>query len=139
MKHESELASAEIDYEHIKDQEIFDLRQENSKEEEQELQAYLRRELSKGLFLMKVADIEVTVERSNITISAQANIQISIPWVREFMESNSNSVISGEYPIHDPAETIRVCDVILDTASQIKGVDELKNKIEGFFHKGAKN
>jgi hypothetical protein len=55
------------------------------------------------------------------------------------MASNSHSVISGEYPIHDPAETIRVCDVILDTASQIKGVDELKNKIEGFFHKGTRD
>jgi hypothetical protein len=139
MKHESELATAKIDYEHIKDQEIFDLWQEDSKEEEQELQVYLRRELSKGLFLTKVADIEVTVESSRLLISVRTNTSISIPWVRELMDSNSHSVISGEYPIHDPAETIRVCEVILDTASQIKGVDELKNKIERFFRKGTKN
>jgi hypothetical protein len=139
MKHESELATAKIDYEHIKDQEIFDLWQEDSKEEEQELQVYLRRELSKGLFLTKVADIEVTVESSRLSISVRTNTSISIPWVRELMDSNSHSVISGEYPIHDPAETIRVCEVILDTASQIKGVDELKNKIEEFFRKGTKD
>ncbi len=137
MKHESELETAEIDYEHIKDQEIFDLWQEDSKDEEQELEAYLQRELSKGLFLTKVADIEATVESTKLSISSRINTPISIPWVRELMASNSHKVISGEYPLHDPAETIRVCEVILDTASQIKGVDELKNKIEVFFRKGA--
>jgi hypothetical protein len=135
IKHESDLATVKIDYEQIKNQETFDLWQEDSKEEEQELQAYLRRMLSKGLFLTKIADIEATVESSKILISTRTNTPISIPWVRELMASNSHSVISGEYPIHDPAETIRVCEVILDTASQIKGVDELKNKIEGFFRK----
>ena len=137
LKHESELATAEIDYEHIKDQGIFDPWQEDSKEE-QELQAYLHMKLSKGLFLTKIADIEATVDDTKLTISVKTDTRISIPWVRERIASYSHMVISGEYPMHDPAETIRVCDVILDTASQIKGVDDLKNKIEGFFHENTK-
>ena len=136
LKHEAELATAEIDYEHIKDQGIFNLWKEDSKEEE--LQAYLRMKLSKGLFLTKIADIESTLDNTKLSISVKTDTRISLPWVRERMASYSHSVISGEYPIHDPAETIRVCEVILDTASQIKGVDELKNKIEGFFHKNMK-
>ncbi len=139
MKHESELASAEIDYEHIMNQGIFDLWQEDSKKMEQELQRYLRMKLSKGFFLIKTTDIEATVDSSKLTISVQTNTQISIPWVRELMAPHSLSVISEEYPLHDPAETIRVCEVILDTASQLKGIDELKNKIEGFFRKATKD
>ncbi len=139
LKHESELATAEIDYEYIKDQGIFDLLQEDSKESEQELYEYLQQKLSKGLFLAKIADIEAKVERSKLTVSVRTNTEISIPWVRKLMASYSQTVISGDYPIHDPAETIRVCEVVLDTTSQVKGVDELKNKIEGFFRKATKD
>lgn len=139
MKHESNLETTEIDYEHIKDEGIFDLRQKNSMDEVKELQAYLRMRLSTGLFLTKIADIEATMKSSKLTLSVRTDTQISIPWVRELMSSNSHSVISEDYPIHDPAETIRVSEVVLDTASQIKGVDELKNKIEGFFHKDVRD
>ncbi len=135
LKHGSELTTIENDYEQIINQDIFDLLQDDSKQLEQEVQVHLKEKLRKGLFLLKIADIGVKVGKLDLSVSVQTKFNISIPWISELMSFSSSAVVSGTYPIHDPAETIRKCEVILDTASQIKGVDELKNKIVGFFSK----
>lgn len=137
LKHKAEMETGEIDYEYIRKQGIFDLQQKNRRESEQSIQEYLEQKLSKGLFIARVDNIKAVVESRRLTISVETKVHLSIPWIRKWMASSL--VIHGEYPIHDPAETIRVCEVILDTASMIKGMDELKSKIEGFFSKEPTN
>jgi hypothetical protein len=132
LKQEADLETGAIDYESIGERGVFTQLLGNRSDAEKELRKYLQQELSKGLFLSKITGIQATVHKTKLEISVESDNVIRIPWVKKFFTSFTHTIIA-EYPIHDPAETIRICEVILDTASQVKGVDELKDKIEGFF------
>jgi HD superfamily phosphohydrolase len=133
LKQEADLETGAIDYERIGERGVFTQLLGDRSDAEKELRKYLQQELSKGLFLSKITGIQATVYKTKLEISVEADNVIRIPWVKKFFTSFTHTKITAEYPIHDPAETIRICEVILDTASQVKGVDELKDKIEGFF------
>jgi hypothetical protein len=130
LKYEADLTAVGLDSERIKKRGVFDQLLRDRPKAEQELKTYLRQRLAEGLFLYQITDIEAEFRNSKLEISVETISRISIPWVELFFEDYSHSVISEEHPIHDPAETIRVCEVALDTASQVKGVEELKNSIE---------
>lgn len=133
VKYEADLNTDKVDYESIMERGVFDLLPGERAEVEQELQTYLQQRLAKGLFLSQIADVQAAVETTKLKITIRTESRIVIPWIKRFFEKYSDTVILGEYPIHDPAQTIRICEVILDTAAQVKGVDELKSKIEKFF------
>ncbi len=137
-KHQTDIASGEIDYEKIRDEGvILDLQGDPSIGEEK-LLIYLSRELQKGLFLLRIAEIEADADRKKVCIKAEAKAPISLPWVSSLFARSSDTVIAGDYPVHDPAETLRLCEVILDTGSQVKGVDQLKSRLETFLKGGRK-
>lgn len=133
MKNDTDLTTVGVDYESIKDRSVYGLLRGDRIEIEQKLNSYLQLRLAKGLFLFNITDSRAEVDMTKLTISVQTESRIKIPWTAQFFREYSRRVISGEYPIHDPAQTIRVCEVILDTAAKVKGVDELKNTIEKFF------
>jgi hypothetical protein len=133
MKYEDDPATVEIDYKDIIRRGVFDELLGDRSEAERKIEAYLQHRLAKGLFLSHITGIQAEVGRVKLEVSVESEGLISIPWVELFFKNYSHTVTSGEYPIHDPARTIRVCEVILDTASQVKGVDELKKKMEHFF------
>lgn len=132
MKNDTDLTTVGVDYESIKDRGVYGLLPGDKIEVEQKLNSYLQLRLAKGLFLFSITDAHAKVEITKLTISVQTESRIKIPWTAQFFRKYSTRVISGEYPIHDPAQTIRICEVILDTAAKVKGVDELKDKIEKF-------
>jgi hypothetical protein len=131
-KHRTELASDEINYAWIGDRGVFyDLFRDQSGEEE-EVKRYLQQKFSKGLFLLKITKLEAEVKKTKLRVKIEAETIISLPWIASLFDGFSSTVIAGDYPVHNPAETIRICEIILDTGSQVKGVELLKSKLEGF-------
>jgi hypothetical protein len=136
LKHEADIRTGEVAYEEINDRGVFYLIVGSTEEEERQIQNYLKQELSGGLFLAQITSIQVDAGKFKLWVSIDAKTVVSLPAIKSLFDQFSHTEIAGEYPIHNPAETIRRCEVILDTASKIKGVDELKEKIEKFFQQG---
>ncbi len=134
-KHKAELASGKVNYIWIRDRGVFYGLLGDRSAEEGELTTYLQQELSRGLFLSRITGLETEAGRAKLRIRIEAETPISLPWVASFFAGFSTTVISGEYPVHNPAETIRLCEIVLDTGSQIKGVEQLKSKLENFLKK----
>lgn len=130
VKHEGNIATGEVAYEKINDRSVFYLIFGNTQDEETQIQNILKQELSKGLFLAKVHDIQVKDDKFKIKVTIEADTKVSLPGISNLFIKLSEIKMTGEYPVHNPAETIRRIEVILDTGSRIKGVDKLKEKLE---------
>ncbi len=130
FKHEADLDTGRADYDRIGSRGIFYQLQADRSEAEEKLLVYLKKELSRGLWLTKVKKLQATVHQQVTVITVQTETSVSIPFIKELFSSLSYTEIKGDAIVHDPAETIRLCEVILDTGSRIKGVSELKDKVE---------
>ncbi len=135
VKHDADIATGEVLYEDINDRGVFYLLVGSTKnDEETQVQNYLKQELSKGLFISKITAVDVKVGKLKITISVEADTNVSLPIFKYLFDSFSHKEIKGEYPVHNPCETIRCAEVILKTGSQIKGVDKLHEKLKDIFN-----
>lgn len=130
VKHEADIATGQVAYEDINDRGVFYLLFESSAEEEAELKELLEQELSKGLFLVKIGSIKVEADKLRIKASVKTDMDVKLPLFSHLFNSLPDKVIYGEYPVYNPAETIRIMEVILETGSEIKGVKELKEKMK---------
>jgi hypothetical protein len=133
-KHEANIVTGEISYENISERGVFYLILGNTEEEENRIQLYLQHELSKGLFLTKISSVIVNLGKFKLTVEVEAETKVALPGIKYLFGPLSYRKITGEYPVHDPVESIRRSEVILDTGSKIKGVEELKEKLESIFN-----
>lgn len=133
VKHDADIVTGDVDYEHINDRGVFYILLGSTDADEKQIKDYLIQKLSKGLFLVEVGNINVDVGKFKISASVQADATVTLPGVQNLFQVFSKTVIAEEYPVHNPAETIRLIEVVLDTGSSIKGVDEAKEKLEKFF------
>jgi hypothetical protein len=136
IKHVTNFKTDEILYEEISNRGIFYLAFGSTKEDENQIHNYLQQELAKGLFISTISRIVVDVSKTRITSAIEIETKVSLPGIKYIFDSLSNRIIKGEYPVHDPVESIRRAEVVLDTGSKIKGVEELKKKLEGIFDPG---
>lgn len=136
LKHEADLETGELDYEEINDRGVFYILFGSAKQDEKKLLDSMRKELKKGLFLVKVKGIEVDVSKLNIMISVEGETQVTLPGVNKLFQRFDHREIKAIYSIHNPAETLRRCEVILEVGSEIRGVDKLKEIVEKFFNQG---
>jgi hypothetical protein len=132
IKHEADMETGEVAYENINDRGVFFLLY-GGLEEEMIIEDYLQQELSEGLFLSKIISVSADVGLFSINASVKAETKVSLPGIKYLFAPSSTVEIKRDYPVHNPAETIRRTEVILDTGSSIKGVDELKEKLEDIF------
>jgi TadE-like protein. len=130
MKHDTAIATGEIVYDNIMDRGVFYLLTGNAEKEETAIRDFLSRKLSKGLLLVSIKAINMEVERRKVTVSVEVDTKVTLPGIKYLFHPLSRTMVEGVQPVHNPAETIRYTEVILDTGSKIKGVDELKKKIE---------
>lgn len=133
MRHETNPNTGEICYEQINDRGIF-YSIMGGTEEKETIQGYIKQALSQGLFLSKVTDIQTKVEDSTITILVTAEIKVTLPGVKQLFRNFSHMSIEEEYKIHNPAEALRRYEVILTTGSEIKGADQLKEKLKNILN-----
>lgn len=115
VKHEADIANGKIAYDNICKRGVFYILEGNSNTVENQIKAYMKKQLAKGLFLIKVENTKVNVSKFKIKVSVETKTNVTLPGISYLFDSNSNTVIKGEYPIHNPAETIRCTEVILDT------------------------
>lgn len=129
IKHEADPETGRVDYDNMGDQGVFYLLLGDHSIAEAKIKSCLEKELSGGLWLTRIARIQVDLHRTELGITIGTKTEVSIPWINILFASISKDEIRGEVAIHDPAGTIRICEVILDTGAQIKGVGKLKEKI----------
>ncbi|MHB8129870.1 MAG: TadE family protein [Mobilitalea sp.] len=134
VKHEADIATGEISYDRINDRGVFYLAVGSTEMEEKQIQKYLQQELADKLFLSKIKSVKVEVGKFKITITVETNTKVSLPGIKYLFDQFSYTEIEGEYPVHNPTETIRRAEVALETGSKIKGIDELKEKMERIFN-----
>jgi len=84
------------------------------------------------LFLYEVVSLQAEVDQYKIELSVNANRKIHLPIFGKAFYSFEDVSITGRCSTHRPAETVRFMEVVMDTASEIKGVGELKEKLEKF-------
>jgi len=129
VKHEADFSTGEVFYEEINNRGVFYLPFADTGTEEDNIRNYLQTKLKSGLFLARIIDLQVDVGKYNITISVEAEIPISLLGVTDIWKPNNRMIVEGKSQIHNPAETIRFCEVILDTGTKVKGVEALKEKL----------
>ncbi len=131
MKHEANILIGEIDYNNINSRGVFYKILGDTEEEETEIVQSLQYQLSKRLLLYEVNKIEVEVDNGGpIRIEVVAKSRTGSPTFYKVMKMFQQIKIIGIGSIHDPAETIRISEVILETGSNIKGMDKLKESLE---------
>ncbi len=132
LKHEADIATGEVDYQKINDRGVFYLLFGNMQEEEEQIYGLLKQTLAKKLFLVKIDEINVTVNKTKVEAVVKTDTQVNLPVFSYLFELLPDREIKAACPVHNPAETVRYTEVILELGSEIKGVDELKEKIEKF-------
>lgn len=130
VKHNADPRTGAIDYEKLIDRGVFYFLSQDTKQENANVENYLRQELEGGLFQFEIKLLKVEVEAFRINVEVVAMTKVKLPFVQKLFRRFSYSRTFASAHIHNPAETIRCSEIILETGSNIKGVEELKNMLE---------
>ena len=126
----SDMNESEIYYEVINSRGVFYQLVGDMIPVKQQVQKALKKELENSLFLYDTISLQTEVDQYNIKVSLSARRKINLPIFGEIFRKMESTNISANCPIHRPAETIRSMEVIMNTASEVKGVSEFKEKLE---------
>ncbi len=130
LKHEADIRTGRVEYENIGNRGVFYLLTGDTEQQEKEFKDYLQEISEKGFFLTEITDIQVEVNKLTIKITLEGEFEVPLKGIREFFHPDSKITVEAERSIHDPAEFIRISEVVLDTGSKIKGFEELKGRID---------
>lgn len=125
IKYGADIDCEDINIERFMENSIFLVITGYGEEEEKAIEKYLEDKLIKGFFLLRVSSIEVTVSRTNISIVIDAKAENMLPLLSYLLQPLTQVNINNSFSIHDPAETIRGAEVILETGDKIKGIHKL--------------
>lgn len=129
IKHDADVETGEISFNKINERGVFYLPLGSTDIEKEKISNYLQRELSKGLFLCQITVIEVKVDKFKVSITVKAKPKITMPGLSNIAEPFSTISVTAQAQIHNPAEQIRLSEVVLETGEKIKGVKSLKEKL----------
>jgi TadE-like protein. len=132
LKHNADIVTGRVGYQKIGERGVFYLISHSSKNAEEQIKKYLVNQLSSGLFLLKPEEIEVECNQRKVSAKIVAKSEVPLPIFHGLFQQYSKTMIAGDFSIHNPTETIRCMEVILDTGSNIKGIDKLKNSLEKY-------
>lgn len=135
FKQEVSLQTGEIKYERIGDRDIFHSIFGNRLKEEKDLNQYLSERFKGKLLLYRINSMDAVVTNTNITVKVEAKAKVEFPFLRRLMGSFQSIVIVEEGSHHNPAEMVRLSEVILETGSNIKGYNKLKESLENLIKK----
>ena len=99
-----------------------------------EVENALRRKLATGLFISEITSIDVQVNTTDISILVRVHTKVTPPIFHNLLQPLLNMEISTQGNFHRPAETIRAAEVILETGSEIKGMNQLKEVIADLYN-----
>lgn len=135
FKQEVSLKTGEIKYERIGDRDIFYRILGDRLKEEKDLSQYLSEKLKGKLLHYRISSIDAAVTNRNITVMVEAKAKVEFPFLHRLMSPFHSITIVEEGRLHNPAEMVRLSEVILDTGSNIKGFEELRQSLEKLIKK----
>lgn len=135
LNHEGDLETGKIYYDSVNERDIFYSLWGNYNEEKAQIKQYMQKNLSEGLIFTKVRDLQVDRNAISLTVSVEAEVDISLKSVDKLLNSYKYMWIKETYPIHNPAETIRMVEVILDLGCNAKALGRLKNCIDAIMNR----
>ncbi|HKL80100.1 MAG TPA: TadE family protein [Mobilitalea sp.] len=130
LKHEADIETGAVNYEGINNRGVFYLLMGSTNAMEKDIQTFLEQELSGGLLSTEITKVIVTAGKLKVSIDVEGEFEIPIKGVRDYFNPNPKLVIKVNCPIHNPAEILRISEVILDTGKKIKGMEALKEKLD---------
>lgn len=129
VKHLSDVRTGEVDYQQLNERGVSYWVAGATEGEELQREKYLEEEYKKGFFCTEVTGVKVTIGRQRITVFAEGRIHIPISGLMKYFRFPKSMTITVEGSIHNPAELIRSCSVILETGQRIKNMDKLEELI----------
>jgi len=133
-KHEADMETGIVYYDEIEDQEVFYQIFGMSDSKINSIKTMLDKKLSKGLLATKVTDIQVTANMFKINIKVQGEFKIPIKGVAVMLFRKKHMELEVSERYHNPAKTVRISEIALELGSKIKGLDELKEKLQNLLH-----
>lgn len=118
-KHCSDISKKEIYYERLLSGDLLNPLEEKFKLEKTDVKSYLNKEIENGLFIIKVDDIDIVYRNQIIEVVITTKAPIFRP-----------NKIMEQQELHNPGDVIRISKVIIDTGEKMKGIEELKNKLD---------
>lgn len=128
-KHGADIATGRVNYEEI-NQGLVSRIFNKSGTTAADVEAYLRKRLSDCFLATEIKEVRVT--KGVLSISARVEGKFKCPFrgVLKMLSFDKSLVFEAKSAYHNPAESVRISEVILDTGSRVKGFDdELKEKL----------
>lgn len=128
QKHEANIETGEVAYDVIGLGTISNIFS-NSENKEKDIEYLLYKKLSNELLVTKIMNIDVSVSLLEVEIKIIGELKIPIKGLAYFISLYREYNIKAKSSIHNPADTVRISEVILDMGSKFKGYDNLKETI----------
>jgi hypothetical protein len=130
LKHEADIGSGVIFYEEIGRQGVFYQSLGISDSKIHNIECRLKEKLSKGLLVTKITDVNISADIYNISACVEGEFKIPVKGVANMLFKKRTVKVEAKRELHDPAQIVRISEVVLDLGSKIKGLNELKENLK---------
>ncbi len=131
----SDVLSSEIHYSRLLDTNLLGEKADKHKEE---LIYYIDQEVKGKLLICDISNITIDLQEDFCQIDIEAVSRISLPMILKYSKNNNQVSVSQQRDFHHPENFARKAEVVLDTVTQIKGMDRIKeflSKVGDFLNK----
>lgn len=129
LKHEADIITGRVNYEEINNgliSKIF----EKPASKEKDIENYINKLLSKGLIATEITDVNASMGILNLSVRVEGSFNIPLKGLQWIISSDNTLLVEAKSSNHNPGDSVRISEVILDTGSKIKGFDKIKESIE---------
>jgi len=127
LKHETDIETGKISYEEIGKQAVFYQAFSIPEYKIKSMESLLAKKLSKGLLATEITNIKVSASNFKMTVYVEGIFQIPIKGVANLFANKGIIQVKAERQVHNPANTVRISEVILELGSKVEGLNDLKD------------
>ncbi|CRZ35745.1 TadE-like protein [Herbinix hemicellulosilytica] len=130
LKHESDIENGKIFYEDIEKQGVFYQAFSIPDYKIHSMESLLSKKLSRGLIATEVTDVKVSADSFKVIAYVEGVFQLPIKGIGILPINEKTVRVKAERKIHNPANTVRIYEVILELGSKINGLNKLEDKLK---------
>ncbi|GAA4654754.1 hypothetical protein GCM10023142_18920 [Anaerocolumna aminovalerica] len=131
IQYEADLETGLIDYDYYQNRSLLYPYFTDFTEKEYKINAYLVKQLNRGLFIAKVDSVTVSASFNRIHVLVNGHMDIPFREVKQFFTNNGLTFSSeNTMEIHNTVEFIRTFDVFSGVAEKVKFIDEILQKLQ---------
>lgn len=130
LQNETVYETGKISYEKLlKRKVLYSL--ESLDKEKSQFQEKLEKELNQGFYLFCVDGISVTFSHTNVKVEAKCKVSFPMEAIKQYFTKTGYEVEQRvEGVVHQPAEFVRVYDVLAETLDSTKGGARIKEVLK---------